>query len=73
MSRGKNGPCLDLQPLEAIRALAEASASLCDFIALAASRTAMRAEQAPKPQLRMEEGCGFIMKVRLVGNSTDGK
>lgn len=69
MSQRKNGPYLDREPLAAIRALAEANASLREIIALAANRTAMRAEQAPKPQnpLRMEEGCGFIMKVRLCG------
>jgi hypothetical protein len=67
MSRRKNGPGLDRQPLEAIRALADANASLCDFIALAANRTAIRADWDPRPQnpLRMEEGCSFIMKVRL--------
>jgi hypothetical protein len=69
MSRRKNGLYLDSQPLAAIRALAEANASLREFIALATSRTAMRAHWATRPQnpFQIEEGCGFIMTVRLCG------
>jgi hypothetical protein len=69
MSRRKNSPDLDSKRLAAIRALAEANASLREVIALAANRTAMRADWATRPQtpFRMEEGCGFIMKVRLCG------
>jgi hypothetical protein len=69
MSRRKNGPDLDNQLLAAVRALAEANASLREVIALAANRTAMRADWATRPQtpFQMEEGCGFIMKVRLCG------
>ena len=67
MSRRKNAPCLDSQLHAAIRALAEANASLREVIGLAANRTAMRANWPIRPQnpFQMEEGCGFIMKVRL--------
>jgi hypothetical protein len=67
MSRRKNAPCLDSQLHAAIRALAEANASLREIIGLAANRTAMRANWPVRPQnpFQMEEGCGFIMKVRL--------
>jgi hypothetical protein len=69
MSRPKNGPDLDSKLLAAIRALAEANASLPEVIVLAANGTAMRADWAIRPENRfqMEEGCGFIMKVRLCG------
>jgi hypothetical protein len=72
MSRRKNGPDLDSKLLAAIRALAEANASLPEVIVLAANGTAMLADwtiRAEKP-VQMEEGCGFIMKVRLC--SEDG-
>jgi hypothetical protein len=69
MSRPKNGPDLDSKLLAAIRALAEANASLPEVIVLATNGTAMRADWAigPEKPVQMEEGCGFIMKVRLRG------
>ena len=69
MSRRKNGSDLDSKLLAAIRALAEANASLPEVIVLAANGTAMRAHWAIRPEnhLQMEEGCGFVMKVRLCG------
>jgi hypothetical protein len=69
MSRRKNGPDLDSQLLAAIRALAEANASLREVIGLAANRPAMRADWAIRPEnpFPLEEGCGFIMKVHLCG------
>ena len=70
MSRLKNGPDLDSELLAAIRALAKANAGLCKVIMLAADRAAMRANRAiwPRNSLQMEEGCGFVMKVRLRQN-----
>jgi hypothetical protein len=67
MSRRKNASCLDSQLHAAIRDLAEANASLREVIGLATNRTAMRANRPIRPQnfFPMEEGCGFIMKVRL--------
>jgi hypothetical protein len=69
MSRRKNSPDLDSELLAAIRALAEANASLPEVIVLAANGTAMRAGWAIRPEkpIQMEEGCGFVMKVRLCG------
>jgi hypothetical protein len=69
MSRRKNGPDLDSQLLAAIRALAEANASLPEVIVLAANGTATRTNWPIRPEkpVQMEEGCGFIMKVRLCG------
>jgi hypothetical protein len=67
MSRRKNGPDLDSKLLAAIRALAEANASLPEVIVLAANETATRTDWAIRQEkpFRMEEGCGFVMKVRL--------
>jgi hypothetical protein len=69
MSRRKNGPDLDSKLLAAIRALAEADASLPEVIMLAAHGTATRTDRAIRPEkpVPMEEGCGFVMKVRLYG------
>jgi hypothetical protein len=69
MSRRKNGPDLDSKLLAAIRALAEADASLPEVIVLAANGTATRTDWAIRPEklVQMEEGCGFVMKVRLCG------
>ena len=69
MSRRKNGPDLDSKLLAAIRALAEADASLPEVIMLAAHGTATRTDRAIRPEkpVQMEEGCGFVMKVRLCG------
>jgi len=69
MSRRKNGPDLDSKLLAAIRALAEANASLPEVIVLAAHGTVMRADWAIRPEkpVQLEEGCGFVMKVRLCG------
>jgi hypothetical protein len=69
MSRRKNGPDLDSKLLAAIRALAEVNASLPEVIVLAASGTATRTDWANRPEkpFQMEEGCGFVMKVRLCG------
>jgi hypothetical protein len=69
MSRRKNGPDLDSKLLAAIRALAEADASLPEVIMLAAHGTATRTDRAIRPEkpVQMEEGCGFVMKVRLYG------
>jgi hypothetical protein len=57
------------QLLAAIRALAEANASLREVLGLAAKKPAMRADWAIRPQnpFQLEEGCDFIMKVRLCG------
>jgi hypothetical protein len=67
MSRRTNGPDLESELLAAIRALAETNASLPEVIVLAVNGTAMRADWAIRPEkpFRMEEGCGFVMKVRL--------
>src|ERR1700722_7130704 len=69
MSRRKNGSDLDSKLLSAIRALAEANASLPEVIVLAANGPAMRAHWAIRPENRFqtEEGCGFIMKVGVCG------
>jgi hypothetical protein len=69
MSRRKNGPDLDSKLLAAIRVLAEANASLPEVIVLAANGTATRTDWAIRPEkpVQMEEGCGFVMKVRLCG------
>jgi hypothetical protein len=69
MSRRKNGPDLDNKLLAAIRALAEVNASLPEVIVLAASGTATRTDWASRPEkpAQMEEGCSFVMKVRLCG------
>jgi hypothetical protein len=69
MSRRKNGPDLDSKLLAAIRALAEADASLPEVIVLAANGTVTRTDWAMRPEkpLQLEEGCGFVMKVRLGG------
>jgi hypothetical protein len=69
MSRRKNGPDLDNKLLAAIRALAEADASLPEVIVLAANGTVTRTDWAMRPEkpVQMEEGCGFVMKVRLCG------
>jgi hypothetical protein len=50
MSRSKNGPDLDSKLLAAIRALAEANASLPEVIVLATNGTAMRADWAIGPE-----------------------
>jgi hypothetical protein len=67
MSERTNEPHLENKLLAAIRALAEANASLREVIVLAANGTATRAHSAIRPQNRfqMEEGCGFVMKIRL--------
>jgi hypothetical protein len=69
MSRRKNSPDLDSQLLATVRALAEANLSLPEVIVLAANGAAMRADWAIRPEkpVQMEEGCGFVMKVRLCG------
>jgi hypothetical protein len=67
MRRLKNRPDPDRELLAAIRALAKANAGLSKVIMFAAHRAAMRANRAIRPQnsFQMEEGCGFVMKVRL--------
>ncbi len=62
MSRRKN-----MRLFAAIRVIAQADASLPEVITLAANGAATRAAWAIRPQqrLEMEEGCSFIMKVRL--------
>lgn len=62
MSQRKNGPYLDREPLAAIRALAEANASLREIIGLAANRTAMRANWPIRPQnpFQMEKAAASL-------------